>query len=115
MTTIEELFALSKEPPLRSVVIGDKVFALGDLSPGALADITAWGNRLVAHASGAPLEPGDDDPTRILQHLIFAADNDFEMTKELRKHVTPEVIVAAGREMMRQVTVRALAAHDGSA
>ncbi len=108
--TQEEILALQSAPPLTHVTINGRDYPVGTLTPEQQADIGAWGMRRIAHdKTGAPLERGDEDLSRSLQWLLHAGDPSFVALGELAPHVTGEHIRLAGKEVLRQAVVAALA------
>ena len=75
-TTVEGIFELATSAPITTIMIGRRSYALGILSPEAMADLSAWGTRIVdsPKPGGTPLSATDRDPSRILKALLRAGD-----------------------------------------
>ena len=75
-TTIEGIYGLATSAPITEMTIGRRSYALGILSREAMADLSAWGTRIVdaQKPGGTPLSAADRDPSRILKALLRAGD-----------------------------------------
>jgi hypothetical protein len=115
-THIEQICEIANSPRVAEIVIGTRIYALGLLSPAALADLSAWGTRIVdsQKAGGLPLGVADRDPSRILRALLRAGDPMINF-KSVLPYVKREHFATAGAEYSRQAYAAALADTKGSA
>jgi hypothetical protein len=103
-----EVLALQQAPPLREIEIGGRSYPLGRLGARQFADAEAHGARVAeCGRTGKTPHDQDHDPSRYLQHLLYAGDADFRWAT-VRQFVTAAHCALGAQEFMRQVVVCAL-------
>lgn len=96
---------LALEPPLKAITIDGREYPVGVLNEEQWADINCRAERMLQAAkAGAELSEADANPTRYLFHLLLAGNPGIRQVGR----ISPENIVAAAQEIMRQAAVRAL-------
>ena len=110
-----DIFDAAHAQPITEILIGDKTYPFGLLSPEQHADISAWGTRIVEfQKGGTPLSREDMNPTRVLRALLDAGTPGMDWTETWR-HVRPEHVQIANKEYWRQACIIALGSHQGEA